>query len=245
MRAVGQVIRLSGRNSSMLKSELIAKNPLRVFDQQREGGLGPGQTGLIAARAGTGKTALLIQIALDNLFRGNPVLHVSVGETVNHIQAWYEEIFRDLAHDYDLEMARQVWEESVRNRLILTFRAGAFSSETLKERLGDLTEQGIFNPRVMVVDGLDLHREKKEAFESLRDFARQSGLKVWVAIRTHRDDGSIGDLVTPIESFFNVVLSIEATGDGIKLTAVKNPSRPESTESVTLDPKTLLLINRT
>ena len=72
----------------MLKTEMIAKNPLRAFDQQREGGLMPGQSGLIAARAGTGKTALLIHIALDNLFRGVSVLHVSIGETVSHVQAW-------------------------------------------------------------------------------------------------------------------------------------------------------------
>jgi len=226
----------------MLKTELVAKNPLRAFDQHREGGLEPGQTGLVAARAGTGKTALLIQVALDNLFRGNPVLHVSVGETVSHVQAWYEEIFRDLAHDYDLEKARNVWEESVHNRLILTFRAGSFTVETLRERLNDLTVQGIFTPRVVVMDGLDLHREKPEVFQSIQDFARESGLKIWVAIRTHREDGSIAELIGSIEGSFDLVLSIEGSETGLCLETLKNPAGSGENVSATLDPKTLLLV---
>jgi KaiC/GvpD/RAD55 family RecA-like ATPase len=179
----------------MLKSEMVAKNPLRAFDQHHDGGLEPGQTGLIAARAGTGKTALLIQVALDNLFRENPVLHVSVGETVSHVQAWYEEIFRDLATGYDLEMSRQVWEDAVRNRLILTFRVDAFSVETLEERLTDLIEQEIFRPRVVVIDGFDLHRDERATLDALRSFARAAGLKVWVAARTHREDGALAEMV--------------------------------------------------
>lgn len=226
----------------MLKSEMVAKNPLRAFDQHHDGGLEPGQTGLIAARAGTGKTALIIQIALDNLFRGNPVLHVSVGETVSHVQAWYEEIFRDLAVGYDLEMSRQVWEEAVRNRLILTFRADVFTVDTLQERLTDLTEQEIFRPRVVVIDGLDLHRDERQTLDDLRAFARAQGLKVWVATRTHRADGALADMVEPLSDLFEVVLGIEPSSDAVRLTAYKNPSQKNGA-SVRLDPKTLLLVS--
>ena len=207
----------------MLKSEMVAKNPLRAFDQHHDGGLEPGQTGLIAARAGTGKTALLIQVALDNLFRDNSVLHVSVGETVSHVQAWYEEIFRDLATGYDLEMSRQVWEDAVRNRLILTFRVDAFSVATLEERLTDLMEQEIFRPRVVVIDGFDLHRDERETLDALRSFARAAGLKVWVAARTHREDGALAEMVEPLSDLFEVVLGIEPTSDAVRLTAYKNP----------------------
>lgn len=244
MAKSSQVIRLCDRSHNMLKTELVAKNPLRVFDQSREGGLAPGQTGLIAARAGTGKTAMLIQISLDNLFRQNAVLHISIGETVSHVQAWYDEIFRDLALGYDLEMARNVWEDAIKDRLILTFRANVFTVPTLKERMGDLVAQNIFTPKVILIDGIDLHKQSREMLENLRDFIRESGLKAWVATRTHREDGELVELISPLSDLFDVIIGIEPSTDALKLTAFKNPGHEGESVAVTLDPKTLLLVSK-
>lgn len=226
----------------MLKTELVAKNPLRALDQSRDGGLAPGQMGLVAARAGTGKTAFLIQVALDNLFRGNPVLHVSLGETVGHVKAWYEEIFRDLATGYDLEKAREVWEESERNRLILTFRVQAFSVDKLEERLGDLVEQGIFNPRVVLVDRFDLGQDVRATFEALSRFARSRGLKVWVSCRAHSEMGDLQQVLAPLEDLFQVMVALEPKADAVSLNLLKNPSGQQGTASIALDTKTLLLV---
>lgn len=228
----------------MLKSEMIAKNPLRAFDQHREGGLKPGQAGLIAARAGTGKTALLTHIALDNLFRGSTILHVSIGETVSHVQAWYEEIFRDLALGYDLEQSRRVWDEIIPNRLILTFRAETFSVKILEERLNDLMAQDIFKPRVIVLDGLDLLKDNSEALTELKSYVRELGLKAWVAARSHREQGDIAGMLDPIAEHFEVILGIEPKGDALELTAFKNPNEDVKKLSVSLDPKTLLLVSK-
>lgn len=228
----------------MLKSEMIAKNPLRAFDQHRDGGLQPGQSGLIVARAGTGKTALLTHIALDSLFRGLPVLHVSIGETVSHVQAWYEEIFRDLAVGYDLEQSRRVWDEIIPNRLILTFRAEAFSLKTMEERLNDLVAQDIFKPKVVVLDGLDLNKDNREALNELRSYIRESGLKAWVAARSHREQGEIAAIVAPLTDYFDVILGIEAKGDTLELTAHKPPAGSDDSIAVSLDPKTLLLVSK-
>lgn len=226
----------------MLKTEMVAKNPLRALDQSREGGLMPGQMGLVSASAGTGKTAFLIQVALDSLFRGNPVLHVSLGETVGHVKAWYDEIFRDLAQGYDLEKAREVWEEAERNRLILTFRVQAFSVEKLEERLGDLVEQGIFTPRVVLVDRFDLAQDVRPDLEALGRFARAKGLKIWVSCRTHRDMGEMRKLVAPLEDLFQVVVGLEPKADAVSLNVYKNPSGQEGA-AIALDTKTLLLVN--
>jgi hypothetical protein len=228
----------------MLKTEMVANNPLRALDQSRDGGLAPGQMGLVAARAGTGKTAFLIQVALDGLFRGSPVLHVAVGETVSHVKAWYEEIYRDLAQGYDLEKAREVWEEAEKDRLILTFRCQIFSVEKLEERLNDLTEQAIFLPRMMLVDGLDLSSDLRPTFEALGEFARSRGLKVWVACRTHRDSGQLGDLVARFEDLFQLVVGLEPRSDSTVLTVFKNPSGIEGKTPIALDPRTLLLVPR-
>ncbi|MBE0618632.1 MAG: AAA family ATPase [Proteobacteria bacterium] len=227
----------------MLKNELIAKNPLRALDQSRDGGLVPGQVGLVAARAGTGKTAFLIQVALDNLFRGNPVLHVSIGETVSHVKAWYEEIFRDLAAGYELEKAKEVWDEVEAQRMIMTFRVQAFSVEKLDERLDDLVQQGIFQPRIVVVDGFELGSDLRPALEALGAFARTRGLKVWVTARSHREEGPIEPLVAPVADLCQVIVCLEPQHDAISLRVCKNPSGGHGQPPIALDPRTLLLVS--
>lgn len=225
----------------MLKTELVAKNPLRALDQTREGGLVPGQMGLVAARAGTGKTAFLIQVALDNIFRGNPVLHVSVGETVSHVKAWYEEIFRDLSDGYELEKAKEVWQEVEDLRLIMTFRVQAFSAEKLEERLDDLVQQGIFEPRVLVVDGFELGDDAAATFQALGEFARKRGLKVWAAARSHREAGPVDRLVKSVEDLFQLIVCLEPQADGISLRLCKSGSGSEDRGGLSLDPRTLLV----
>ena len=44
-------------------------SPLRILEKSAQSGLGRGNLGVLMARAGVGKTACLIHIALDKLFR--------------------------------------------------------------------------------------------------------------------------------------------------------------------------------
>ncbi|WP_025322021.1 AAA family ATPase [Deferrisoma camini] len=226
----------------MLKSELVARNPLRVLDQTRDGGLVPGGLGLVAARAGTGKTAFLIQVALDNLFRDTPVLHVSVGDTVSHVKAWYEELFRDLAEGYDLERAREVWAEAERNRMIMTFRVQSFTVQKLEERLTDLVEQDIFAPRTVVVDGLDAESDNLGGvLDELAEFARTRGLKVWAAVRTHRDKGDLRQAVDPLLPKVQLALGLQPGEGGVELHVLQAPGAAEGAPPLVLDPRTFLL----
>ncbi|MHB8763625.1 MAG: ATPase domain-containing protein [Deferrisomatales bacterium] len=227
----------------MLKNEMVAKSPLRALDQTRDGGLMPGQIGLVAARAGTGKTAFLTHVALDNLFRGNSVLHVSLGETVGHVKAWYDEVYRDLAADCDLERAREVWEEAERIRMIMTFRVQAFTVDKLEERLSDLVEQGVFRPKVVLVDRLDLNDEPRPTLEALGRFARAHGLKVWVSCRSHRDMGDLRQAAAGIEDLCQVIVGLEPRGESVALQVLKNPAGGEGKAALSLDPRTLLLVS--
>jgi hypothetical protein len=52
---------------AMLKTNLTLRNPLQFFGGQSEDILAPGQFGGVLARAGVGKTALMVQIALNSM----------------------------------------------------------------------------------------------------------------------------------------------------------------------------------
>ena len=66
----------------MGNNDLIVNNPLRALGLEDGTGKSVRSMGLVMARAGLGKTAILVQFALDCILQGNRVLHVSIGESV-------------------------------------------------------------------------------------------------------------------------------------------------------------------
>src|SRR5436190_7396471 len=83
--------------------ELSHRSPLRLFERSVHGGLGRGNIGVVASRTGVGKTAFLTCLALDDLLRDRRVLHVTTSHTVDHVRAFYDEMFADLAREAHLE----------------------------------------------------------------------------------------------------------------------------------------------
>ena len=104
----------------MYRSEINERSPIRVFERSMHGGLGRGNVGVIAARPGVGKTPMLVQIGLDDLLRERKVLHLSHEHAVDHVRAYYDEIFHDLADGKRLEDPERVRLEMERNRLIFS-----------------------------------------------------------------------------------------------------------------------------
>jgi len=76
-----------------MKTNLSLRNPLQFLGGQSEDILAPGQFGGVLARAGVGKTALMVQIALNSMLNGRNVLHISLNQPVNKASLWYRDIF--------------------------------------------------------------------------------------------------------------------------------------------------------
>ena len=79
----------------MAYTELTQQNPLRALHMSKDSHMG-----LIMARAGLGKTAILAQIALDAILRGKRVIHVSVGRSIDKIKARYDEILQLILEEH-------------------------------------------------------------------------------------------------------------------------------------------------
>src|SRR5512138_3393940 len=119
----------------MIRQEAILRSPLRILDRTIHGGLGKGHLGLIMAPAGVGKSACLVQIGLDALLREKPVLHVAIGQSVEHVSARYDALFDDLAERVDLADRGRVREWIAHRRLIWSSVEGTFSAQRLDEAL--------------------------------------------------------------------------------------------------------------
>lgn len=154
------------------------RGPLRAIQGALGGGLRPGEVGAIHARAGVGKSSLLVHLALDRLLRAEPVLHVAVQGGVESVRDAYESIFTGLHHaQKPLERAEALLSVE-RHRVIHCTRGRVPLAAGIDALLQSLSEAMEFAPRLVVMDGL---QPTPEEILALRDLAARRGLGVWCA----------------------------------------------------------------
>ncbi|MBI9086344.1 MAG: AAA family ATPase [Desulfobacterales bacterium] len=228
----------------MVKNDLILRNPMRRLEQTADSILPQGGFGAVLARAGVGKTALMVQVALNTLLSGQNVLHISLNDPVNKVTLWYREVFRRLAETYDVHQIDRLWEDLLPHRFIMTFKVEGFSVPKLEERLADLTEQDIFKPQVVIIDGLPFDDTAVQSLSELKAFARSQGIKVWFTVLTHRHEtrnpSGIPTALDSVVDLFDTVLALHPEGKEIHIRLLKG-EKAEDTLRLQLDPGTMLV----
>ncbi len=228
----------------MVKSELIQRSPLRIFEKSSHGGPGAGNIGMIVSPKGVGKTACLVHIATDKLFQGKHVIHVSFSARVDHIISWYEDIFREIASKRELDEAVRVHDEIIRNRVIMNFNQEGIRTEQVIKSISALNRDGNFSADTIIFDGFDLPKAGPEAVDAIHDFAEAEELEVWfsVSVPEQRNDGGNS---TELEEYLEraaVVLTLEYSGDHVHLRMLRDRNDHEPKDlHLKLDPKTLLI----
>lgn len=239
--------KLIDRIIAMIKQKLILRNPLRQLGFESEDILPAGGFGAVLAHAGVGKTAFLVQLALNGMLRSKKVLHVSLQDPVNKVTLSYRELFIDLVGQREGAQVSALWDSVLPNRFIITFRVESFSVPKLEERLNDLIEQGIFKPEIMIVDGLHVGQAIRPSLEALKSLAMKSGMHVWFTVHTHRHEapGPDGLPVTfsPVQDLFDLVLELQTRHADIHIKAVKGAPSATPAMEIILDPSTMLIKN--
>jgi len=159
------------------------RNPINQIAAHLDGALGAGQVAVIVAKAGVGKSALLVHVALDALFSGKAVLHISLSDTVEHVRNHYDEIFRALSRAQPLRDRANALLQAERNRMINSYRDKSFSMANLNTNLKMLDEVAQFKPEVIVVDGLD-SATASEFIEGLQGLASEIDAELWLTLRS-------------------------------------------------------------
>lgn len=224
-------------------NDLVVNNPLRALglDDKAEGNE---SMGLVMARAGLGKTAILVQFALDCMLLGNKVLHVSIGEGVDKTRNWYDDILALITGGEKIETIPEI----MQNRMIMTFKESSFSKALFVERLEDLVKQGIYQPQCLIVDGYDFENNTKESLEEFKTVMTEQGLKmIWFSAVCHRGDERTSAAGVPapcheVGDLFDTILLINPEGDEMNLDIVKCSTESiDPGTSLSLDPSTMLL----
>lgn len=232
----------------MVKSELIKRSPLRIFEKALKDNLKKGDIAVLASRKGVGKTACLVHIATDKLMQDKHVIHVSFAPRVDHIIQWYEDIFKEIAKKRDLEGALDVHDEIIKNRVIMNFSQAGITADQVLSSLEVMIRQGNFPADIIIFDGLDFNKVSLEDLQKIKDFARQINLEIWISASLKNpepvfDSQGMPTELVPIFSAIDFLITLRFEGTNVKLHLLKERDTVHKMEmNLILDPKTLLIV---
>jgi hypothetical protein len=220
----------------MIRQEAILQSPLRILDRSIHGGLGKGHLGVIMAPAGVGKSACLVQIGLDALLRGKAVLHVAVGQSVEHVSARYDALFDELAERVDLTDRGRVRQSIAHRRLIWSSVERVVGAKALDEALAAFQAHLELAPCTILVDGL--HWEEPGSTETVRAFKKSAariGAELWMTASgaRAREAGRarrVAPLPDDCAALVDVGIFLEPHGRHARLTLVKDFERFPATD---------------
>ena len=229
----------------MQDMNFIRLNHLKALGYDSEDIIPEGGMGAVAAYAGVGKTALLVQLALNAMLKGTKVLHISLNDPVNKVSLWYQELLSNLAGPSRVENTREIWEAILPNRFIMTLKVEGFNVPKLEERLTDLMVQNIFLPGMIIVDGLKFDESVRITVVNLKTLAEKHAMRLWFTVPAHRHEESAPGEMPPClfstAELFDVIFKLQPEREEICIKTLKGPPAMAAGWPLFLDPSTMLI----
>ena len=232
----------------MTNSNEVLTNPLGLLGLENGDSLKAGDFGAVLARAGVGKTALVVQMALNKMADGFDLLHISLAEPIAKVDVYYREVFSLQIGQHQGANAENLWDDIIRRRFIMTFQVEGFSLPKLEERLTDLTTQNIFHPKIVVIDGLPFDSQSRPQMEELKALAERIETPIWYTITTHRHESPAPDglpiQLSPVQDLFKIAIELQPIDNVVEIRVLKGGRDNSGQPELILDPATMLIKKR-
>jgi len=232
----------------MPEKSLSERSPVRIFERAIGGGLGVGKIGVVISRPGVGKTGFLIGLAIDHLLQDKKVLYISTKESVEHINAFFDQIFRAMAEALDMKEIPQRQLMMERNRHILVYNRDFFSLEKLEQSVAFLNEAAGFVPDMVIMDGTPRFESTEQwEIDGIKKLAADWEAELWTSTVAHREGQDLDERGVPVEVVryekdLSVLIMLCPESDDIKLKIVKEHQNDAVAQiQMELDPRTMLL----
>jgi archaellum biogenesis ATPase FlaH len=227
----------------MVKQDLIERSPVRNFEKSLGGGVKPGEIGVIASKKGLGKTSILVQLGIDKLLHGTPVVHVSFNQQANHVMTWYEDIFNELAKKKNLDKAAEVKADLISKRIILNFNQDSVKTAQVVKTIKALAEGGT-KPEAIIIDGFDFQKADTDSIAQIKAFAQEMKLAIWYSANFEATDKGLPSTLKAFEKDLDVVLFLDPKPDCIQIKVLKEHDKSSYSTELKLDVKTLLIADK-
>ena len=224
----------------MAKNNLIDKSPIRLFYDATNGGLKAGEIGLVTAKKGLGKTAVLVQFGMDTLFDGNQLVHVSFNQHASNIIPWYDDIFTEINKKKVITNPDAVKEQITRNRSIFNFNQDCFNLEKVVNQLNAMKAGG-YDIKSVIIDDVDFKKMTLADLQTVSTFAKATNSKVWISATVDGDELK-DSLPKEMDNLVNIVVHLKSSGNATVLDVLKCSGKYKA--SLKLDSKSLLITDK-
>jgi len=167
-----------------------------VVDDLMDGGLAPGELGVVMAPAGIGKSWLLINIGANAIRNGKNVVHFTLELNQNYVGQRYDSVITGIPaqnlknHQEDIENKMSRISGELVIKYYPTKSVGVMALKAHIEKSSMLNKA----PDLVIVDYADLlkvsakdkHEALEELYEELRGMAGEYGIPVWTATQAGR-----------------------------------------------------------
>jgi replicative DNA helicase len=167
-----------------------------VIDDLMDGGLAPGELGVVMAPAGIGKSWLLINIGANAMKSGKNVIHYTLELNENYVGQRYDSVVTGInaqnLKNYQEDIQDKM--DSIQGDLVIKYyptkSVGVMGIKAHIEKTIMLGNK----PDLVIVDYADLlkvnqkdkHEALEELYEDLRGMAGEYGVPVWTATQANR-----------------------------------------------------------
>jgi replicative DNA helicase len=170
-----------------------------VIDELTDGGLGPGELGVIVAPSGVGKTWVLSHLGAEAVRQGKNVLHYTLELTQNYVGQRYDTIFTSIP-SADLKEHKDEIKEKVDKLkgglMIKYYPPKGITANTIAAHI-DMVKATKFQPDLIIIDYADLlmsvnsknnsdYAEQGGIYIDLRAISGEYQIPIWTASQTNR-----------------------------------------------------------
>jgi replicative DNA helicase len=169
------------------------------INELMDGGLGPGELGVVVAPSGVGKTWVLCALGAAAVKRGMNVVHYSLELSEHYVGQRYDTVFTGVPSSDIKEHKDEVLEKIGRLKgklLIKYFPPKGISAKKLQAHIEKMISVGN-KPDLIIVDYADLllsHSSKSDStygeqggvYIELRGMGGELGIPIWTASQTNR-----------------------------------------------------------
>lgn len=170
-----------------------------VIDDLMDGGLGPGELGVIVAPSGIGKTWVLSALGAAAVKAGKNVLHYTLELTQNYVGQRYDTIFTSIPSSDLKENKDEIKEKVSRLKgglMIKYYPPKGITANTIAAHI-DMVRQTKFQPDLIIIDYADLlvstssknnsdYAEQGGIYIDLRAMSGEYQIPIWTASQTNR-----------------------------------------------------------